>query len=481
MLSYCFNPHCPQPSDSENATVEHCRHCQTPLILKERYRGVKLLGRSALTLTLEVHDLKTLTPKVCKLLVSEHPKAKELFTQEAYVLRKIHHAGIPQIDADGYFLISESGPLSDTPCIVMEKIKGQSLKQWLEQQLDCERLTSPQAHDWLQQLVAILKQLHTQDFFHRDIKPSNILLRPNGQLALIDFGATRQVTDTYLGKIGAGQDTTCIGTPGYMPPEQMEGNALPQSDFFALGRTFVHLLTLKHPLELPKDQTTGELQWRPAALQVTSPLADLIDRLIAVMPGARPATVQMLEQQLQQLHLVAPSPVPASSEDRLAFVKRPLLWASLMSVGGLVAASRFLPVLAPLEAETASIKVPKPVTCQNRDCIGRDPVDNFCDQDMQTITSNTGNIKTSKNYLSAYRIELRHSKACGATWVKDTAPAGTVHYVEDRAGQRYGTATIPVDEFDEHYADMGPGRDVEIRACAEPPQNPVACTSFVKL
>jgi serine/threonine protein kinase len=478
-FSYCFNPDCPQPSDSENADLEYCRHCQTPLVLKKRYRGLRQLGKSELALTLEVQDLETSSSKVCKLLVSHHHKARDLFTQEAYVLRKTAHRGIPKLEEDGYFLISDAGPLQGLPCIVMEHIVGQSLKQWLEQP-DRMPLSPQQAQDWLQQLVAILKQLHAQDFFHRDIKPSNILLRPNGQLALIDFGASRQVTDTYLGKVGTGKDITCIGTPGYMPPEQMEGNALPQSDFFALGRTLVHLLTLQHPLALPKDQMTGELQWRQAAPQVPLPLSAIIDGMIKPVPGARPTTAQVLEQQILQLE--APPPMPAvSGQRRLAFLKQPLVWVSLMSVGSLFVVLRFVPFPAPLEAETTSIKTTKPVTCQNRDCIGRDPVDNLCDQDMQTLTSNTGNIRKSKDILSAYRIQLRYSKACGATWVKDEAPAGSVHYVEDRAGQRYGSATIPVDEFDEHYADMGPGRDVEIRGCVQPPDNPVTCTSFVKL
>ena len=60
-----------------------------------------------------------------------------------------------------------------------------------------------------------------------------------------------------------------IGTPGYAAPEQIKGAALPQSDFYGLGRTLIHLLTGKHPQELPKNTETGEISWREEASQVS--------------------------------------------------------------------------------------------------------------------------------------------------------------------------------------------------------------------
>ena len=69
------------------------------------------------------------------------------------------------------------------------------------------------------------------------------MLRPNGQLVLIDFGTAREATITYLAKVGAGYQITGIVSAGYTPPEQQNFQAVPQSDFFALGRTFVYLLT----------------------------------------------------------------------------------------------------------------------------------------------------------------------------------------------------------------------------------------------
>ena len=73
--------------------------------------------------------------------------------------------------------------------------------------------------------------VHEQNYFHRDIKPSNIMLRSNGHLALIDFGTAREATTTYYFAHQQHQ-VTGINSPGYTPNEQINYQAVPQSDFF---------------------------------------------------------------------------------------------------------------------------------------------------------------------------------------------------------------------------------------------------------
>ena len=82
--------------------------------------------------------------------------------------------------------------------------------------------------------------------------PANIILQPNGNLALIDFGAARKVTATYLGKVGVQQGVTSIGTPGYMAPEQIDGAALPQSDFSLLVEQWFIYLRVAIPKTYPR-------------------------------------------------------------------------------------------------------------------------------------------------------------------------------------------------------------------------------------
>jgi hypothetical protein len=118
--------------------------------------------------------------------------------------------------------------------------------------------------------------------------------------------------------------------------------------------------------------------------------------------------------------------------------------------------------------------------CNNLTCVNRDPVDNKCDRDAQTITSNTGNY-TQDHQLKPYRLEIRHSRACNAVWAKSEAHYRSIHYIEDDQGNKYGSAIVPVDQWDEHYADMAPGKNIQVRACAKPPTGEKSCTNFVHL
>ena len=304
-MSYCLNPKCPNPGDPLHDRHKVCRHCGSSLILVGRYRTVRLLGEGGFGKTFEVVDDRG-EPKVLKVLIDSNPKAVALFQREAQVLAQLHHPGIPRVERDGYFLFypRKGEPLH---CLMMESIKGWNLEDWMSQR-DNWPITEAQAIDWLKQLSEILHQVHQHNYFHRDIKPSNIMRRPRGQLALIDFGTVREVSQTYLAKVGGGHRVTGIVSPGYTPPEQANGKAVPQSDFFALGRTFVYLLTGKHPNNFPEDIRTGQLKWRSPGMSISNELAELIDYLMSPFPGNRPHNTQAIYQRLGEIESVILSP-----------------------------------------------------------------------------------------------------------------------------------------------------------------------------
>ncbi|MEG4395761.1 serine/threonine-protein kinase [Microcoleus sp. BROC3] len=298
-VSYCLNPKCPNPSDPANSGKSACIHCGSELLLQGRYRLVAPLGGGGFGRTFEVDDNGS--RKVLKVLLKEHPKAVELFKQEADVLVRLRHPGIPKVDRDGYFIFSPAHTTESFHCLVMEKIAGANLQDWLKHR--GRPISQEQALNWLKQLSEILDQVHRLNYFHRDIKPHNIMCKPNGQLVLIDFGTAREVSGTYFAKVGQGQNVTGIVSPGYTPPEQTNGKAVPQSDFFALGRTFVYLLTGKPPTAFPENPRTGRLMWRKGAPQVSDPLANVIDYLMAPFPGNRPQSPQMVLQCLEEINL----------------------------------------------------------------------------------------------------------------------------------------------------------------------------------
>ncbi len=159
-----------------------------------------------------------------KVLHLNEPKAISLFQQEAKVLEQLHHSGIPKVDPDGYFTFVPRSSQEPLHCLVMEKIEGEDLQNWLEKR--GRPISQKLALKWLTQLVEILDEVHQKHFFHRDIKPPNIMLRPSGQLALIDFGTVKEITAIYMANVNAGQPGTVVYSRGYAPTEQENGHTL---------------------------------------------------------------------------------------------------------------------------------------------------------------------------------------------------------------------------------------------------------------
>ncbi len=254
--------------------------------------------------TLSEHDSSL---KVLKVLINNHPKYVELFQREAQVLSKLKHPGIPKAQANAYFIFTPRHRSEPLHCLVMEKIEGLNLQQYLEQR--GSPIGEKLAIQWLIQLTNILQEVHDQNFFHRDIKPSNIMLKVDGQLVLIDFGTAREITESFVVKQAAGQVTEVVSA-GYTPPEQLNGQAMPQSDFFDLGRTFVYLLTGKPPNKF-YDFHTDELHWRNAALGISPYLANFLDQLMARFPHQRPQTAEVIRQQLTAINNVSSTGIPS--------------------------------------------------------------------------------------------------------------------------------------------------------------------------
>ncbi|MEA5420041.1 protein kinase [Spirulina sp. CCNP1310] len=311
-MSYCLNPHCLNPDDPLNGEADHCRHCGSSLLLGDRYRVLHLLSdHSGFAKIFDVSDGEMV--KILKVLKSQHnanEKVVSLFKQEAVVLSQLNHPGIPRIDPEGYFDYWPRDSRYPVHCFVMEKIDGPNLQQWMHQQGNL-LISEAQALDWLEQLTTILHLVHRKNYFHRDIKLQNIMVRSTGQLVLIDFGTAREMTYTYLAKAGSSGNITRVSSAGYTPPEQQQGHAVPQSDFFALGRTFVYLLTGR-TLEDQAiyDPLTNEFHWRQHAPDLSPGFADLLDQLMAYRAGDRPRDNEAILQAIGELKR---SPRPLNS------------------------------------------------------------------------------------------------------------------------------------------------------------------------
>lgn len=316
-MSLCINSRCLEPDHSGNDGNRFCQSCGSDLILQNRYRILRLISdKSGFGNVYEAYDRSV--PKILKVLkdnYNHNDKAVDLFQQEAQVLSQLHHPGIPLIEPKGYFQFFPRDGSGMLHCIIMEKIDGPNLREWMKQQGN-HPISEKQALNWLKQLAEILHLIHGKNYFHRDIKPENIMLRSSGQLVLVDFGAAREMTHTYLAHLTEGSSgVTRISSAGYTPPEQEQGQAVPQSDFYAVGRTFIYLLTGKLPTDVGiYDPIHNAFQWRTYAAGISPQLADFIDQLIAPSVSDRPQTTQAVLDTLQHLAQSLPisSSVPAT-------------------------------------------------------------------------------------------------------------------------------------------------------------------------
>jgi serine/threonine protein kinase len=315
-MGYCINPLCKQRQNPDD--VNHCLLCGTSLLINDRICLVKPLRELtenpfSYMEVFEVDDAGTQwnpgrKRRVMKVLKWNTPQLVDLIERESLTLRLIEHPCIPKSTIDDFFTFIPNNSSLTLHCLIMDKFEGENLEQWLESN---ERISQSVALQWLRQLVEILDEVHRTEIFHRDIKPSNIILQSSGQLALIDFGVARRVTDTYLAKVsgsggsstgrGGRYEITSVSTPRYSPLEQVNGQAVPQSDFYALGRTFVQLVTGIQLMDLPTDKKTGNLIWREQTPQIDKPFADFLDELMAPLPGQRPQTTRVILQRLEKL------------------------------------------------------------------------------------------------------------------------------------------------------------------------------------
>ncbi|MDD1474906.1 protein kinase [Dolichospermum sp. ST_sed4] len=152
---------------------------------------------------------------------------------------------------------------------------------------------------WLEQLIDILGHVHQHNYCHRDIKPSNIMLKPDGELVLIDFGIVKEFTQQTQRQ---NTPATIIGSPGYNSPEQERGTSINYtSDFFSLGRTFVNLLTGIYPGngELNIDSRTSKLLWRDQVPGISEKFKDLIDDLMEYEPRNRPKSTKEILKRIK--------------------------------------------------------------------------------------------------------------------------------------------------------------------------------------
>ena len=215
-------------------------------IIDSKYEILKLLNtggmNSAIYLAL---DKKLNRQWAIKKVRKSSSQTTSMLMAEASIMKNLDHPMLPRIvgiEEDPKFFY-----------IIMDFVQGENLKTVVAS-------SGPQAQDtvvsWGVKLCDVLTYLHGKGIVYRDMKPANIMLSPDGNIKLIDFGIAREY------KENASEDTTALGTEGYAAPEQYEGKGQTdaRTDVYGMGITLFQLLTGVNPSSYQENIFSIRLQ-----------------------------------------------------------------------------------------------------------------------------------------------------------------------------------------------------------------------------
>ncbi len=244
-------------------------------VIDGKYKVLNKIGQGGMSvvyLALNERANKTWAIKeIRKDGVQDFATVKQGLIAETNILKSLNHKYLPSI----VDVIDER----DTFLIVMDYIQGKSLNMVLKESLEHDGLPIfvEDVISWGNQLCDVFYYLHTRPdpIIYRDMKPANVMLKPDGEICVVDFGTAR------IFKTGNTEDTTCLGTPGYAAPEQYGGNGQtrPQTDIYNLGATLHHLITGRNPSATPFN-FPKITQCRPTLLEETP--RDLRSKLLGL-------------------------------------------------------------------------------------------------------------------------------------------------------------------------------------------------------
>ena len=250
--------------------------------LDERYEALKLINTGGTSKVFLVSD-KNLNTQWAIKKVKKDAEAVSTIMTEVNVLKSLRHPALPRIidirEDEEFFYI------------VMDYIPGENLRTVL-------RTSGPQEQDtvvsWAISLCDAISYLHKHGIIYRDMKPSNVMLTPDGDIKLIDFGIARNY-DPNLS-----EDTVSLGTEGYAAPEQYEGfgQSDARTDVFGIGITMFQLLTDINPVTHRKNTFSIRLA-RP---ELSSGLDKVILKATNKDRELRYQTAEELKQALLHYH-----------------------------------------------------------------------------------------------------------------------------------------------------------------------------------
>lgn len=323
-MTYCLHPTCQKPENI--SPVKFCQACGRSLLLGNRYRAIKILRQDSSSrrfLAIDEHQptkpkciIEQFLPLGTNVPPSKiHLEIAQLFTQEAAKLELLNkHPKNPKILA--FF------PTEQYPTWVKEYIDGQNIAKILNKK---GPYNQTQIRNLLAEVLPILEFAHSQNILHADITPENIINTPEGKHILIGFGCASLAYKTAKFRPGSR-----IGTPSYLPPEQIRGQTTNASDIYSLGLTCIHLLTGISPVKL-YDNSKKTWIWQETLNKNTifGELALLLNKMINRSAQERYQSVRELRQDFAKLPDVLYASIDALNIEQKQFIVKQALASAL--------------------------------------------------------------------------------------------------------------------------------------------------------
>lgn len=252
-------------------------------LLGARYRLDEVVGAGGTGQVWRAHDTLLDRPVAVKeLRPGQDQLMRERLRVEARLAGAVHHPGIAQVFDYG----EEETDGVVAPYLVMQFVEGETLREVLRTR---RTLPPEEAMDLVAQVAAALAAAHAVGIVHRDLKPGNILVTPERQAVLVDFGIARSPDLEPLTMTG-----TIVGTADYISPEQCHGQAAkPRSDLYSLGLIAYECLTGTKPLRRESELATVLAQLNdevpPLDPSVPDGVRRLVHEMVAKDPDERPA------------------------------------------------------------------------------------------------------------------------------------------------------------------------------------------------
>jgi hypothetical protein len=257
-------------------------------VIDNKYRVDAVIGQGGMGAVFRAWDLRLERPVAIKVVRADliaDPDSRARFRRESQIVARLQHPSI--------VTVFDYGTLPDGAAyLVMEFVPGEDLRHLMKRE---GRLAAARTAELLHGICAGVESAHKSGIFHRDLKPENILLPESGTgPKVLDFGVaklTPQANTTQGGTLTVGG--SIVGTPAYMAPEQLRGDAVDaRADVFSLGVMAYELLLARLPygggsfIDIGVKQAAGE--HRVETGDLPAKLCEAIRRAIAYEKEKRP-------------------------------------------------------------------------------------------------------------------------------------------------------------------------------------------------